>query len=128
MTYSLITYWKGLWNGHSYIIFRQLLTPKKVMLYNYINSREIVWFGKFWLDFQKYHINGILPTQFLSKTQISYKNSKLSRNKDFEKSSSYQACKRSVNFKNLYFLMFSNSDMKFLFFDKNWVEKMPHKW
>ena len=49
-------------------------------------------------------------------------------NKDFWKSPCYQAYKRTVNFKDLYFSISLNSDMKFVFFDKNWVGKMPHMW
>ena len=50
---------------HLWINFRQLLTPKKVMVYYRANSRKIVWFGIFLLFCLKYNLWGIFPTQFL---------------------------------------------------------------
>ena len=49
------------------LVFGSFWHQKKVMVCYCINSRKIVWFGMFWLDYPKYHLWGIFPTQFLSK-------------------------------------------------------------
>ena len=53
--------------SHLWISFRQLLTPKQVMVYYLANSCKIVWFGISWMLCPKYRIWGIFPTHFLFK-------------------------------------------------------------
>ena len=68
------------------------------------------------------------PLSFCQKIQISYQNLKILRNIDFWNSLSSYMLNSIVNFKILCFSIFLDSHMKFVFFDKNWVGKMPHKW
>ena len=97
---------------------RQLLTPKKFMVYYRLNSHKIVWFGIFWLDYPKYHLWGILSTQFLSKNTNFILEFKIIEKKEFWNSLSSYMLSSKVIFKTLYFSIILNSKMEFVFFDK----------
>ena len=79
----------------------------------------LVFTGKFFWETNKNHF---------SHWQISYQNLKILRNIDFWNSLSSYMLKSIVTFKNPHFSIFKSFDMKFVFFDKSWVKKMPHKW
>ena len=62
------------------------------------------------------------------RIQISYQDLRLLRNIDIWNSLSSYMLDSKVIFKNPYVSIFFNSDLKFVFFNKNWEGKMPHKW
>ena len=107
---------------------KQLLTPKKGMDYYRLFSRKLVWFGIIWISHAKidlWHI--FFPLNYCYNTQIFNQNWKMKKHMDFWNSPCLSFTKRVVNFKNLHFLIFFNSDLKFVFYGKNWVGKMCHK-
>ena len=96
-----------------------------IIAYTCAKSPDLECFG--WI-IQNITYGAFFPLSFCQKIQISYQNLKILRNKEFWNSlSSYMLCSKVI-FKILFFSIFLNHDMKFVFFDKNWVGKMPHKW
>ena len=67
------------------------------------------------------------PLIFCPWTQIYMQNAKRRTNIVFSNSLRSYVNVMMVDFKRLYLLLFLNSAWKFVFRDKNWVEKMPHK-
>ena len=69
-----------------------------------------------------------LTHRALGTYHLLYQNLKILRNIDFWNSLSSYMLNSMVSFKNPYVSMFLSSDIKFVFFNKKWVGKMPHKW
>ena len=88
------------------------------------NSSDLEWFE---CQFQKLTYEAFFPLNFCHKTQFFNQKWKMKKNKNFWNSPCLSFTKRVVNFKNLHFLIFFNSDLKFVFYGKNWVGKMPHR-
>ena len=90
-------------------------------------SCNLFWFVTFWLTNPKYDLWDIFPLIFCPWTQIYMQNAKRRTNIVFSNSLRSYVNVMMVDFKRLYLLLFLNSAWKFVFRDKNWVEKMPHK-
>ena len=112
----------GQWKAN----FRQLLTPKMDMIYYWPFSPNFALFGIFSVFHWKNDLWVSFPTQFLS-TNTNFKSElKKMKNVDFWNSLPHYLMNSKVNFKNPCFSIFFNSDLRFVFVDKNWVGKMPH--
>ena len=88
------------------------------------NSSDLEYFG---YHIQKLTYGAFFPLNFCHKTQFFNQNWKIKKNMDFWNSPCLSFTKRVVNFKNLHFLIFFNSDWKFVFYGNNWMGKMCHK-
>ena len=100
---------------------------KKPIDFYQLLSSNLFWFVTFWLTNPKYDLWDIFPLIFCPWTQIYKQNAKRRTNIVFSNSLHSYVNVMMVDFKRLYLLLFLNSAWKFVFRDKNWVEKMPHK-
>ena len=105
---------------------RQLLTPIKIMDYYWFFSRKLIWFGMIWVSVSKIDLWGIFPTQFSSLSLDLWSIMTFSQKHRILKTLCSNLINNKVNSKTPCLLKFFNSDLKFVFCDKNWVGKIPH--